>query len=50
MNREFYKKVIKKNIIDINDSILVLAGGENDFHILRELKLYLIKNLNPNLF
>ena len=38
MNKEFYKKVIKKNIIDSNDSVLVIAGGENDFQILRELK------------
>lgn len=37
MNRKFYKKVITKNINDKNNSILVVAGGKNDFEILKEL-------------
>jgi len=51
MNIEFYKKIIKQNIPDKNNSILVVAGSHNDFVILRELeyKNVTISNLDERL-
>ena len=51
MNVEFYKKVIKQNILDKKNSILVVAGSQNDFLIFRELKYknVTISNLDERL-